>query len=264
MKEYTFEGRTLEDALLKASETLGINIRDMDYEVTEQETRMFGLVKKMIVKVNVPDDLKLPADEDEDFVPETPSVEEPVQVQDSEIKGNVETVIARIVELMGMDVTMSLQETQSEVLVDISSPDIDYLIGKDGRVLTSLQFIVNRIVNRKAETRKHVLIDAGGYKEKREERLQEKAQELARRAVESGEVIRMGTMNARDRRIVHLALKDVNEVSTRSEGDGAKRRVVIIPKNRKSGRRGQNGGRKKGRRQAQSAPERGMENAAKD
>ena len=262
MKEYTFEGRTQEEALLKASEKLGLNIRDMNYEVTEQESRMFGLVKKVVVRVRVPDEFQLPQEPEETVVEEEESsdAEQNVPQTLAKIGNRVEDVLGQILGLMGMDAGFSIEETDNEVMIDIYGTDIEYLIGKDGKVLTSLQFVVNRIVNRKAEVRKHVLIDAEGYKEKRDERLQEKAVGMAIKAVEKGDVVRMGPMNARERRIVHMALKDRDDVTTRSEGNGSTRRVAIIPRNRKR----RNGDKKRGRKQERQPRVSANGNVAKD
>lgn len=261
MKEYTFEGRTPEDALLKAAEELNMNIRDMDYKVVEGESRMFGLVKKVTVHVKVPDE-QVQAMEEEKPAMESviekpvampdpaPAVEETEKPTGILIGDEVGNVLNRLIHLMGMTATTSMEETDQEVRVDLYSESPEELTGTDGRVLSSIQFIVNRIVNRKAEARKHVLIDVDGFKERREEQLREDALSLVAQAVEAKKIFKMGPMNSRDRRIVHLALKDNTDVSTRSEGTGPNRRLLIIPRGYR-GNRSQNNGRKRGRNRKQ-------------
>ncbi len=258
MKEYDFEGRTREEALLKASEFLKMNISDMNYKVIELESSMFGLVKKVKVVVQVDDEHVLQALEEEsreDEQPETP-VMEPVENNvpgDVLLGERVNDVLGRIIELMGISAVRTIEETDQEVVVDIKSQEPDVLTGKDGRVLSSLQFIVNRIVNRRSDVRKHVLLDVDGFKERREAQLQEEARQMAMKAVESNRIFKMGPLNAKDRRIIHLALKDNADVSTKSEGNGAQRRLLIIPRGLQGrGGRGKNRGRKRERPRRQN------------
>ena len=276
MKEYTFEGRTPEEALLKASEELNMNIRDMDYRIEEGESRMFGLVKKVTVHVSVPEE-KIRAIAEEERAVEAMEAEAAKQAEiDKEtkktkmpekavnavekeavdlIRDNVRTTLDRLISLMGITASITISETDQDVLVELSGENTEDLTGRDGRVLTSIQFIVNRIVNRRAETRKHVLIDVDGFREKREEDLRQEARKLVEQAVKANKIFTMGPMNSKDRRIVHLELKDSSEVSTRSEGTGPHRRLLIIPRGyRGSGSRAQNGRKRRGRRRKQSEP----------
>lgn len=258
MKEYSFEGRTAEEALLKASEELKMNIRDMDYDVIEGESRMFGLVKKVTVNVKLPDGK---VREVEEYNEDNNVVELPVKTEPDEdeqktvpmIGDEAGKVLDQIISLMDMTATATVEETEQEIRIQLISDEPDGLTGKDGRVLSSLQFLLNRIMNHKSEIRKHVLIDMDGFREKREEQLKEDAIKLANKAVETKKILTMGPINSKDRRIVHLALKENSEVSTRSEGTGPHRRVLIIPRGY-TGPRPQNGGRKRGRRQRRNEP----------
>jgi spoIIIJ-associated protein len=135
---------------------------------------------------------------------------------------------------MGMDCTVDLMENEpedppSDVRIEISGPDASRLIGKKGETLAALQFVSNRVVNRPTLSRRHVLLDADGYRQRREGALATMAKRLGKQAVDEGKIITFEPMTAQDRRIVHLALAKFPGVVTKSEGKGAARRVQIIP-----------------------------------
>jgi spoIIIJ-associated protein len=135
---------------------------------------------------------------------------------------------------MGMDVAVDLVEPEpgdppGEIRIEIEGRDSGRIIGKKGQVLSAIQHIVNRVVNRPGLDRRHVVVDAEGYRQRREDTLATMAQRLGKKALEEGKIITFEPMNPRDRRIVHLALAKFPGVVTKSDGEGEGRRVQIIP-----------------------------------
>ncbi|MET0595069.1 MAG: R3H domain-containing nucleic acid-binding protein [Polyangiaceae bacterium] len=135
---------------------------------------------------------------------------------------------------MGMDVAVDLVEPEpgdppGEIRIEIEGRDSGRIIGKKGQVLSAIQHIVNRVVNRPGLDRRHVVVDAEGYRQRREDTLATMAQRLGKKALEEGKIITFEPMNPRDRRIVHLALAKTPGVVTKSDGEGEGRRVQIIP-----------------------------------
>lgn len=135
---------------------------------------------------------------------------------------------------MGMDCTVDLLENEPEeppedIRLEIEGPDAGRIIGKKGQTLSALQFLTNRVVNRPTKARRHVIIDAEGYRERREDSLTSLAKKLGERAVDEGKIITFEPMPPQDRRIVHLALAKFPGVVTKSDGEGDARRVQIIP-----------------------------------
>ncbi|HQY63431.1 MAG: KH domain-containing protein [Myxococcales bacterium] len=116
-----------------------------------------------------------------------------------------------------------------EIRIDIEGPDAGRVIGKRGTVLEAIQYLTTRIVHRPGDARRHVQVDAEGYRARHEDQLAEMAKKLGQRVASEGKVITFDPMSARDRRIVHVALKDVTGVRTESHGEGPDRRVQIIP-----------------------------------
>lgn len=101
------------------------------------------------------------------------------------------------------------------------------LIGRRGETLHALQQIVAAIVKQNTQEHIYVNLDIAGYKAGRAERLGEQVKAEAQKVLETGQPHTLKPMNAAERRIVHMALADMPEVSTDSEGEGLNRRVVI-------------------------------------
>lgn len=135
---------------------------------------------------------------------------------------------------MGMDCTVDLLENDEtdppeEIRIEIEGKDAGRVIGKKGQTLSALQFLTNRVINRPGLKRRHVIIDAEGYRARREDTLTSMARRLGKQAVEEGKIITFEPMSPQDRRVVHLALAKFPGVVTKSDGEGDARRVQIIP-----------------------------------
>ena len=146
--------------------------------------------------------------------------------------------LSRVLFEMGMDVSVRHRKPRpgllgpahpDEIHLEIVGYDVGRVIGKKGQVLSALQNIVNRAANRPGLDRKHVLLDAEGYRQRRESTLANLARRLGEQAVQEGKIVTFEPMSPRDRRIVHLALAKVPNVVTKSDGEGDDRRVRIIP-----------------------------------
>jgi spoIIIJ-associated protein len=142
--------------------------------------------------------------------------------------------LGNVVREMEMDCTVHLRRAREgnsvdEINLEIAGRDAGRIIGKKGQVLSALQFVTHRVINRPGLDRRHVSVDAEGYKSRRDDSLASMARRLGKQAVEQGKIITFEPMNPRDRRVVHLALAGFEGVITRSDGEGDDRRVQIIP-----------------------------------
>ena len=138
-------------------------------------------------------------------------------------------MVSEIVTRMGLKIGIEIREDGEEVVLDLSGEDAGRAIGKKGQTLDALQFVINKIVNRFPEGRRHILLDSGDYRQRREDGLASMARREAKRAVAQGRIITLEPMSPRDRRVIHLSLAKFPGVSTRSDGQGSERRVRIIP-----------------------------------
>jgi spoIIIJ-associated protein len=116
-----------------------------------------------------------------------------------------------------------------EIRIEIEGPDAGRIIGKKGNVLDAIQYLTARVVVRPGDARRHVIVDAEGYRARHEDQLAQMARRLAERVATEGKVITFDPMSARERRIVHIALRDIKGVRTESMGEEPQRRVQIIP-----------------------------------
>jgi spoIIIJ-associated protein len=113
---------------------------------------------------------------------------------------------------------------------NISSSDMGILIGKRGNTLDSIQYLLSLAINKDRENYLKVLLDAEGYRAKREETLKRLAKKMAEKAKYSKRPVKLEPMNPYERRIIHSALQEFDGVSTYSEGNEPYRRVVIVSK----------------------------------
>ena len=116
-----------------------------------------------------------------------------------------------------------------EVTIEFSGRDADLLLEKNGAVLDALEYVVLKAARLDEESFVKIIFDAKDWRRLRAEELKTIAKIAAERVIETGDPFELSPMNPRERRIVHLALRDEPRVRTVSEGRGADRRVVIQP-----------------------------------
>jgi spoIIIJ-associated protein len=130
---------------------------------------------------------------------------------------------------MGMQGAVNvIGEDDEQVHLDVVGEDTQHLVGKKGQVLDAIQMVLNKMIKRQGEGAL-ILVDAEGYRDRRTESLVKLALRLKDEAISKKCVVALNPMSARDRRIIHMTLRDEAGVSTRSEGEGLERRLLIVP-----------------------------------
>lgn len=125
-----------------------------------------------------------------------------------------------LIEVRGHDpLTLNVRSAESD--------DLSFLIGRRGDTLASLQLLVALIVSKQTGERERIVVDAEGYRERREENLRSLAQRVAQQVRRSQTAVTLEAMPPNERRIIHMALADDEDLSTESIGEGDQRRVVI-------------------------------------
>ncbi len=130
---------------------------------------------------------------------------------------------------MGVEATVRVTEDPERIVLDGAGSEAGLVIGKKGQTLDALQYLVNKIINRDRDGRKPILVDSEGYRGRREESLVELAHRLADKARRTGKPVAADPMSPADRRVIHVALANTPGLTTRSEGEGIYRHLVIIP-----------------------------------
>jgi spoIIIJ-associated protein len=246
MEAYEFEGKTDEDAILAACSQLKLPREGLDIEVIEPGSAgIFGLVGGRKAKIRVTvirktpeppiEEPEVPVAEDLSVVPErigpTGMEEEFMAVGENEIAVAKEA-LENILALIPMEETLvSAVQRDGTINLNIEGDKSGLLIGRKGRTLDALQFIVNKIVNKSLEKRARVVVDSENYRERRKDFLIQMAMRMGDKAKRIRKPVATNLLNPHDRRIVHLALRDDEELSTKGRGEGILKKVVIIPKN---------------------------------
>lgn len=166
-------------------------------------------------------------------VPVTPDYE---GVEDSNLtpRQRAEKFLCEVFRCMGLEVAMTLQETDEGSVYNLQGDGLGILIGKHGQTLDALQYLTNLAANKGREDgRIHVILDAMDYRSRREETLRRLAGHLAEKACRIHAEVRLEPMNRHERKIIHMALQGSSRVSTYSDGDEPYRCVVIAPKKKR-------------------------------
>ena len=171
----------------------------------------------------------------EEEVEEVEVVEDdPTSLTDEELDNIADTAIAALKDVLKYfnvgEVTIDEYEgDEGELILDITGDDLAVLIGRHGKTLDALQFIISAITVRKIGFRFPVIIDVEGYKNRQRQKLESLARSTANKAASQGRSVKLRPMTPYERRIIHVALRDDARVDTASEGEGTARHVVVVP-----------------------------------
>jgi spoIIIJ-associated protein len=164
---------------------------------------------------------------DAEAVVEPPAAE---PADDSEQAAEVREVVDRILHAIGVQARIDITETEDRLTATIVGRELGLAIGKHGQTIDAIQYLANAVVWRgRGDDRKAVVVDAAGYRARREATLESLAKRSADRAISSGRSVELEPMTAVERKVVHVVLKDADGVVTRSEGTEPNRFVVIDP-----------------------------------
>jgi spoIIIJ-associated protein len=141
----------------------------------------------------------------------------------------VRVVLQRIVEELGLEASVAVEEGEDEIQADIEGEDVGLLIGRHGQTIDAIQLLCYQAAFRGRQDRKRVSVDAAGYRRRQGESLRRRADMAADDAVRHGQAVEMDPMGSNDRRVVHEHLRDRPEIETYSEGDEPNRYVVVAP-----------------------------------
>lgn len=162
---------------------------------------------------------------------EDPALEAGEDVNIDEIADTAIEVLQTILKPFDIgDVTIDEYDgDEGELILDITGDDLAVLIGRHGRTLDAIQFLVSAITRRNLGFRYPIVVDVEGYKSRQRQKLESLARSAASRAASQHREISLRPMTPYERRIVHITLKDDPRVTTESEDEGMDRHIVVIP-----------------------------------
>ena len=248
MRETSWEyaGRDVDEALETALEELGLERDDIFVEVLEEPQKGFLGIggKGARIRVELIGEWEVIGKKEQQGKPATELRSEPRSTEtDDELEDELgpsreapeapEKMVRDALEMMGIDATVESKEREDSIVVDVWGDDVAILIGKGGATLDALQYLVNIGCRRREEVGKRIIIDVEGYRKRRKAKLEEQAVQAAKKALLDGQSAELPPMSASERKIVHMALREMNDVSTQSSGDEPDRRVVIQPMKRR-------------------------------
>jgi spoIIIJ-associated protein len=147
---------------------------------------------------------------------------------ESDLAALVRELVTRITAGMGISCRVDVEEREDAVVATCSGRDLGLLIGRHGQTIDAVQYLVNAILIRRLPGTP-AIVDAAGYRARREASLSALAQRAADDALRRGDRVALEPMTAVERKIVHLELKDAEGVETTSEGTEPNRFVVVFP-----------------------------------
>lgn len=213
MENREFNGKTVEEALQNALDELGVNREEVEVVVVKEgKGGILGLgAEPAVIRVSR----------------RTASVPEaPIET--------AKPILEKLLALMGAEGTVGVETDtlagpEASTILNIQGEDLGILIGRRGQTLSSLQYIVRLMVNHQTKNKSEapIIIDVEGYRRRRYRSLEEFARQMAEQVRAKGRPFSFEPMPPFERRIIHMALADIPDVTTESTGEGESRKVVL-------------------------------------
>src|SRR3954453_15054633 len=150
----------------------------------------------------------------------------------SDAADRVLDLVELVVEALDLPADVRLDESEEEILATVEGEELGLFIGRHGQTIEAVQNLAQRVVLKDQEPggpRRRVVVDAAGYRARRQEALEGQADDAADEAVRYGRPVALDAMTATERRIVHEYLRDRDDVETYSEGEEPDRHLVVAP-----------------------------------
>jgi spoIIIJ-associated protein len=217
------EGKTYEEAIKKASQALNVDEKDLDIDVKEVDTKgILGLLGSK--KVRITARIKVMA---------MPSIENtPTPESEDTPEEYGKRFLTELATITGLDFNIKVSKVSEKLdrlLFMVQCDNGDILIGKDGETLEALQYVLRLAIAKHYKQAAKILVDINGFREKRKKALTIMAKRLADRVKRTGKRQKTDLLNPYERRIIHTLFKHNKNISTKSEGEGHVKKVVISP-----------------------------------
>ena len=263
-KKNEFEGKDVADAISKACKSLNVPQENLDIEVlTTGTSGIFGLCRqKTRLRVSVKKEYRQKTEEKPSKRPAKAKSEKTeiidkkkrassreqkkedrpelsAQVQDiarepkkdfqvgPELLAKVEVDISRLLELMASPSEVSVSSSQENVNVLIKGEHVDEIVAENGKILDSLQYLLRKMIGKSFTEKAIITLDAGDFRATRNEELKQLGLQLAAEVKKSDKTRSIPSLNPSERRVVHIALQDDQDIRSRSVGEGLFKKVLI-------------------------------------
>lgn len=248
-----YEGPTIDDAISKGLQALGVKKEAVDIEIlTDAKKGFLGMGKKdarvSIEPINVEEPViaaetnKKSTEEEQTFAEEKTEekIQQAVESSSSDIQlidldeeeaiKELALYLTNVTNDMGVPALVKIQhEATGLIVMNLETSKQGMLIGKHGKILNALQYLAQVFLHRVAKEKLSVVVNVGNYRQKREEVLTRLAQRTAEKVKETGRPVFLEPMPAFERKMIHSALSKDEYIKTHSEGEDPYRYLVVEP-----------------------------------
>ncbi|MEA1970984.1 MAG: RNA-binding cell elongation regulator Jag/EloR [Thermodesulfobacteriota bacterium] len=218
------EGKTIDEAIQRACMEFNVSREKLNIEILSEGSPGFlgfvggskAFIKASLLSIDIGMDSSLG-----ERSKENTGFAEDVAL---EAKVFIEGLLSHI----GLGFPVNAEANGDYIVLNIQGDGGGLLIGRGGQTLDAVQYLTNKVLNKNGRARKRVILDTENYREKKEKNLISLAEKLGGKVKRTGKPVTVKPMNAHDRRIIHIALQDDRDLVTRSRGEGAFRKIVIL------------------------------------
>lgn len=226
-KSIIVEGKTTAEALEKGLKELNVSKNMVEVkQIEEKEKRSFySILSPRVVKLELT--LKEGIEEREE---KKEKKAKKIVDNPEDLEKAAEKAREFLNKFLPKEMKYDVKVEDSSVLVYINGENVNYLIGYRGETMNALQTVLSVIINKEQHDRVRVIVDVGGYKEKRKKTLEELAEKVAKTVIRTRKSITLEPMTAFERKIIHTALQNNSKIETYSKGEEPYRRLVVALK----------------------------------
>jgi spoIIIJ-associated protein len=249
-REVEARGPDVETAIETGLSKLGVGRNDVIVEVVDEGSRgLLGIGSREAVVRLTPMTVSSPkkeekatptkrvARQEKKIEKETPAVSAEEVEQREEEKEVAVAIVKELLDKMQVETTVSTRLSKPDDrtgrqinIIEVQGEDLGMLIGSRGETLNAMQYITRLMAGHKLQRRAYFVLDIEGYRRRRERALARLAERMAQKVIKRQEPINLEPMPPNERRVIHVTLRDDDDVDTHSIGEGKRRRVRIIPK----------------------------------
>ena len=220
------EGKTTNEAIENGLKILKVSKNMVNVKVLEEDKKsFFSILAPRVVKVELTlkEEVEKSNNNEKVIKEKTPVSKENILKS----KENTEKFLNELLVLFGDNIEYSIDTDDFGLLIEINGENASFLIGHRGETLYSFQNIISNIANKGIDEKIRVILDIIGYKNKREKTLQNLAAKIAKTVEKTGKPVKLESMQAYERKIIHSYLQSNPKIKTESVGEEPNRRIVI-------------------------------------
>ena len=218
------EAKTVEEAIELGLASMGVSRDEVSIEVLEKEQKGFLGFGSKLAKVRLTSLYEEAEEEQAEKEPEETVISD-------DVERLAVAFLSDVFEKMKLEVSIACEKQEHEIKMNLSGAEMGAVIGRRGETLDALQYLTTLAVNKKSEEYYKISLDTENYRSEREKTLQNLAHRLAEKAKRNRRNVSLEPMNAYERKIIHSALQEDEDVHTYSVGEDPNRRIILSPKN---------------------------------